>query len=606
MEKRTVSCLAVGSVMVGSLLFGGASEFHAAAAGDGKSAEPISGEGIVAGELAGHAVITNKEDGSVKIVYTAKNQTPRELDLMFRSGLDADYIIYDEKGKKVSQYSDGLAFTANIRHVPLKQGEELEYEFVFEGLPNGSYSIKLFLNVPEHRAEITKEFKVENAWTNIENFKDVSNDFWAKAEIDYLMGEGIIRGYQDETFKPNNHVTNSQAAIMLVRALKLNTYNPPNPGFSDVSPAHPAYKEIAAAVNAGLFPGGETFHPNESISRESMARALVNAFKLQGTKSFSFSDVPASYWAYPYIAKLAENDITTGYSDGTFKPKNNVTRAQFAAFTARALSSDYRPKLYGIPGNMNPVDILFRFALVNAEEAQKLFLPGSNFDVKEFAKGVKEFQLNALKEVARKDGKVEFSATFSATLAEDYKGSLNRGKNHLYFLIERLGFMEFRVVSVGTAPHILPDVSNPVSDGMIRALLIDANSHYWHVVSGGNTEGEIKSFHYKGKEYRYLGEEIGTMAKLLAFLKEAYTTEAAQSLVQELQIVEVNGKTAQPNADGGSLLEWGQAAIKLINETETEKTYQVAVPIGDSGESEDLQVGIQFVPEQGWRVNQLQ
>jgi hypothetical protein len=605
MQKMNISCFVLGSVMVGSLAFGGAAEFHAATTAEGQFGEQKSGEGIMAGELAGKAVITSREDGSVKIVYTVKNQTPRELDLVFRSGLRADYIIYDEKGNKVSQYSDDKRFTADIKHIPLKQGEEFVNEFLIEGLPNGSYSIKLFLNVPEHRAEITKEFKVENSRFNTANFKDVSNDFWAKAEIDYLMGEGIIRGYQDGTFKPNHDVTNSQAAIMLVRALKVNTTNRPNPNFSDVSSTHPAYKEIATAVDAGIFPKGKTFDPNGPISRESMARALVNAFKLQGTKSFRFSDVPSSYWAYPYIVKLAENDITTGYSDGTFKAKNNVTRAQFAAFTARALSSDYRPTLYGIPGNMNPADILFKFALVNPEEAQKLFLAGSNFNVREFAKGVKEFQLNILKEVARKDGKVEFFATFSAKLAKDYKGSLAEGENHLYFLIERVGYMEFRVVSVGTAPYILPHASNPVSDGMVRALLIDANSHYWHVVSGGNSEGEIQSFDYKGKDYRYLGEDIGTMEKLFTFLKEVYTLEAAQSLIQELQIVEMNGKTAQPNADGGSLLEWSSAAIKLINETEIEKTYHVTVPIGDSGESEGFQVKIQFVPDQGWRVHRL-
>ncbi|WP_377918673.1 DL-endopeptidase inhibitor IseA family protein [Bacillus songklensis] len=116
----------------------------------------------------------------------------------------------------------------------------------------------------------------------------------------------------------------------------------------------------------------------------------------------------------------------------------------------------------------------------------------------------------------------------------------------------------------------------------------------------------MKSFDYKGKDYRYLGEDIGTMEKLFTFLTEVYTLEAAQSLIQMLQIVEVNGKTAQPNADGGSLVEWGQAAIKLVNETETAKIYQITVPIGDSGDIEEFQVKIRFVRDQGWRVHQLQ
>lgn len=174
------------------------------------------------------------------------------------------------------------------------------------------------------------------------SFKDVPSNHWAKKEIDYLVGKGVIKGYNDGTFKPNNNVTNAQVATMLVRALKLNIDGRPNPNFTDVFSTNPAFKEIATAVDVGIFPKGKTFSPNSPISREAMARALVNAFKLQGTSNVYFSDVPTSYWAYQYITRLAANNITTGYSDGTFKPKNKVTRAQFAAFVARALNDSFR------------------------------------------------------------------------------------------------------------------------------------------------------------------------------------------------------------------------------------------------------------------------
>lgn len=174
-------------------------------------------------------------------------------------------------------------------------------------------------------------------------FKDVPSDHWAKKEIDYLVNEGIINGYQDGSFKPNNYVTNAQVALMLVRALKLNTSGRPNVKLADVPSTHHAYKEIAAVIDEGIFPKGNMFNPNAPISREAMARALVNAFKLQGSSSVSFTDVPSSYWAYSYIVKLAANNITTGYNDGTFKPKNKVTRTQFSAFVARALNESFKP-----------------------------------------------------------------------------------------------------------------------------------------------------------------------------------------------------------------------------------------------------------------------
>lgn len=176
------------------------------------------------------------------------------------------------------------------------------------------------------------------------SFKDVPGNHWAKKEIDYLVNNGIITGYKDGTFKPNNNVTNAQVALMMVRALKLNTSGRPNPNLTDVSSAHHAYKEIAAVIDEGIFPKEKKFYPNAPIKREAMARVLANAFKLQGNSGIYFTDVSTSYWAYQYIVKIAVNNITTGYSDGTFKPKNTVTRAQFAAFIARSLNQSFKPR----------------------------------------------------------------------------------------------------------------------------------------------------------------------------------------------------------------------------------------------------------------------
>jgi hypothetical protein len=176
------------------------------------------------------------------------------------------------------------------------------------------------------------------------SFKDVPSGHWAKKEIEYIASNDIIKGYPDGTFHPNHEVTNAQVALMLTRALKLNTNNRPNPNLTDVTTTHHAYKEIAAVLDEGIFPKEKAFHPNSPITREAMARAMANAFKLKGSGGVYFTDVATSYWAYPYIMKLAVHDITTGYSDGTFKPKNKLTRAQFSAFIARALNESFKPR----------------------------------------------------------------------------------------------------------------------------------------------------------------------------------------------------------------------------------------------------------------------
>lgn len=168
----------------------------------------------------------------------------------------------------------------------------------------------------------------------------------AKQEIGYLYEKDIINGYSDGTFRPNNTVTRVQAISMIARALKLDLSNRPNPGFKDIPTSHYAYREIAAVVDEGYYPKGDKLYPHEPMSRESMARIISNAFNLKGESHKTFTDVPKSYWAYQYISKLAANNITTGYSDNTFKPKNRLTRAHFSLFLARALNDDYKTYTY--------------------------------------------------------------------------------------------------------------------------------------------------------------------------------------------------------------------------------------------------------------------
>ncbi|WP_018393453.1 S-layer homology domain-containing protein [Bacillus sp. 37MA] len=184
-------------------------------------------------------------------------------------------------------------------------------------------------------------------------FRDVASNHWAINQIEFLSSKGVISGFSDGTFKPETNVTRGQAAIMLVRALDLSLSNRSNPGFKDVSTKHSAYKYIAAIVDAGIYPKGAKYEPDKTLTREEMARMLVNAYSFKGQKNVTFSDVSKSYWAQPYISLLAENGITAGFSNGTFQPKGAVTRAQFSVFLSRCL--DDRFKVEPVTGNNVPI-----------------------------------------------------------------------------------------------------------------------------------------------------------------------------------------------------------------------------------------------------------
>ncbi|WDM23007.1 DL-endopeptidase inhibitor IseA family protein [Paenibacillus polymyxa] len=106
-------------------------------------------------------------------------------------------------------------------------------------------------------------------------------------------------------------------------------------------------------------------------------------------------------------------------------------------------------------------------------------------------------------------------------------------------------------------------------------LVLEAQSRYQYAISGGSSVGE--SFQLNGKSYRYLSEDIGTKTKLISYLTQAYTKQASEQFVGKF-FVEVNGRLAQLNADGGNLLEFSRATAKMVTMTPVKRSYLLTVP----------------------------
>ena len=113
-------------------------------------------------------------------------------------------------------------------------------------------------------------------------FTDVPTSFWAYGDIESLSGLGYISGYPDGSFKPGNTITRAEFVSILAKVLKLATYNPAAPDFSDVAQGDWFYGSVEEAVYAGIVKGyGSTFKPDDPITREEMAVILVNALNEQ-------------------------------------------------------------------------------------------------------------------------------------------------------------------------------------------------------------------------------------------------------------------------------------------------------------------------------------
>lgn len=174
----------------------------------------------------------------------------------------------------------------------------------------------------------------------LQMFSDVSYDFWAFNEISDLYSKKIITGYPDGTFKPSKNLTRTEAAIMLTKALGLDTSKVTDPNFSDVPKSHPYYKEIAAVANAKLFKGRNstsTFLPDGLLTRAEMAAVIQRAYNLPLSSKSYFPDVKQDHWAFKEIGAVSEQGIVEGFTDGTFHPDNFITRAEFSMFLYRSM-----------------------------------------------------------------------------------------------------------------------------------------------------------------------------------------------------------------------------------------------------------------------------
>lgn len=104
--------------------------------------------------------------------------------------------------------------------------------------------------------------------------------------------------------------------------------------FRDVDESKEYYLAVEQLVELGSFSKAEQFNPNQEVTRGQLAKILAQALQLdtKNVEDPKFKDVPQTSPFYPYIAALVQQNIVSGYSDGTYGVNNKVTRGQMAKF----------------------------------------------------------------------------------------------------------------------------------------------------------------------------------------------------------------------------------------------------------------------------------
>ena len=174
--------------------------------------------------------------------------------------------------------------------------------------------------------------------TFFKSLKDIDNH-WAKTSINKAVQYGIIKGYEDGTFRPDEPITRAEAAIILAN---VHGYKGEfkSTSFKDV-PLDAWYKnQVGYCENHSLFTGYEdgTFRPYNNLTRAEAAKLLCIIGKVTvkpEIKNEYFKDVPKKHWACRFINALYENHYIKGYENGFFNPDGYITRAEFITIVDR-------------------------------------------------------------------------------------------------------------------------------------------------------------------------------------------------------------------------------------------------------------------------------
>lgn len=119
--------------------------------------------------------------------------------------------------------------------------------------------------------------------------------------------------------------------------------------FADISTIHPHYQAIKFLKNEGViqgYPDG-SFKPENSVSRVEVIKFILEGIgaEIKTAKTLKFKDADKSQWYGDYLYTASDLGIASGYPDGTFKPTNTVNKVEFLKMLVEAMNVDIDPNI---------------------------------------------------------------------------------------------------------------------------------------------------------------------------------------------------------------------------------------------------------------------
>lgn len=172
---------------------------------------------------------------------------------------------------------------------------------------------------------------------------NVSKSIIAAACLNTKDHYSYLIGYSDGTVRPNGRITRAEVATIFFRLLtddaRQRNWSSEN-NFSDVSADKWYNNAVSTLCHMGVLGGYSdgTFRPNAPITRAEFAKIAVSFSQANGSAVYSyFTDVKTTDWFAPYVTAAKDSGLIEGYSDGSFKPENRITRAEACTIVNRVL-----------------------------------------------------------------------------------------------------------------------------------------------------------------------------------------------------------------------------------------------------------------------------
>ena len=174
---------------------------------------------------------------------------------------------------------------------------------------------------------------LEARLVRLQSFADVPEGYWAKMPIENNATVGLVQGYPDGNFKPERPLSRAELATLLVRAkgLKLPDGRA-RQAFKDVKPDFWAAKYIEVAQREGLVKGypDKTFRPNNKINKVEGIALMVrfDQLKLAEVDSKPYWDIPTNHWGAKYVQAAKDNGMLKFIERNRLRPKEALARSE--------------------------------------------------------------------------------------------------------------------------------------------------------------------------------------------------------------------------------------------------------------------------------------